>query len=130
RARIEVKPSYGLGDDEVSQMLLDSFAHAKDDMKARALREQQVEADRLIEDISAALSHDGERLLDDSALRCLNQAVAELQQVRKVSSDHRELQRQMESVAKLSEDFAARRMDLAIKGALSGHRLEEFENGN
>lgn len=130
RARIEVKPSYGLGDDEVSQMLLDSFAHAKDDMKARALREQQVEADRLIEDISAALSQDGERLLDDRALRCLNQAVAELQQVRKVTSDHRELQRQMESVAKLSEDFAARRMDLAIKDALSGHRLEEFENGN
>ncbi len=127
RARIEVKPSYGLADDEVSQMLLDSFAHAKEDMGVRALREQQVEADRLIEDISAALSQDGERLLDESALRCLNQAVAELEQVRKVSRDHRELQRQIESLAKLSEDFAARRMDLAIKGALSGHRLEEFE---
>ena len=127
QARIEVKPSYGLADDEISQMLLDSFAHAKDDMKARALREQQVEADRLIEDISAALLQDGERLLDESALNCLSQAVSELGQVRKVSSDHRELQRQIESVAKLSEDFAARRMDLAIKGALSGHRLEEFE---
>ena len=127
QARIEVKPSYGLADDEISQMLLDSFAHAKDDMKARALREQQVEADRLIEDISAALVQDGERLLDESALSCLSQAVGELGQVRKVSSDHRELQRQIESVARLSEDFAARRMDLAIKGALSGHRLEEFE---
>ncbi len=129
QARIEVKPSYGLGDDEVSQMLLDSFAHAKDDMKARALREQQVEADRLIEDISAALLQDGERLLDESALSCLSQAVSELGQVRNVSSDHRELQRQIESVARLSEDFAALRMDLAIKGALSGHRLEEFEAG-
>ena len=127
QARIEVKPSYGLADDEISQMLLDSFAHAKDDMKARALREQQVEADRLIEDISAALLQDGERLLDESALSCLSQAVGELGQVRKVSNDHRELQRQIESVARLSEDFAARRMDLAIKGALSGHRLEEFE---
>ena len=127
QARIEVKPSYGLADDEISQMLLDSFAHAKDDMKARALREQQVEADRLIEDISAALVQDGERLLDESALSCLSQAVGELGQVRQTSSDHRELQRQIESVARLSEDFAARRMDLAIKGALSGHRLEEFE---
>ena len=127
QARIEVKPSYGLGDDEISQMLLDSFAHAKDDMQARALREQQVEADRLIEDISAALSQDGERLLEASELTCLSQAVAELGQVRQDSSDHRVLQRQIESVAKLSEDFAARRMDLAIKGALSGHRLEEFE---
>jgi molecular chaperone HscA len=127
QARIEVKPSYGLADDEISQMLLDSFAHAKDDMKARALREQQVEADRLIEDISAALSLDGARLLDESELSCLNQAVAELGRIRQASSDHRELQRQIESVARLSEDFAARRMDLAIKGALSGHRLEEFE---
>jgi len=127
QARIEVKPSYGLADDEISQMLLDSFAHAKDDMKARALREQQVEADRLIEDIGAALSQDGERLLDEGELSCLNQAVGELDRVRQVSGDHRELQRQIESVARLSEDFAARRMDLAIKGALSGHRLEEFE---
>ena len=127
QARIEVKPSYGLADDEISQMLLDSFAHAKDDMKARALREQQVEADRLIEDISAALTQDGERLLDESELGCLGQAVGELGRVRQASSDHRELQRQIESVARLSEDFAAQRMDLAIKGALSGHRLEEFE---
>ena len=127
QARIEVKPSYGLADDEISQMLLDSFAHAKDDMKARALREQQVEADRLIEDISAALSQDGERLLGKGELSCLIQAVGELDRIRQVSGDHRELQRQIESVARLSEDFAARRMDLAIKGALSGHRLEEFE---
>jgi len=127
QARIEVKPSYGLVDDEISQMLLDSFAHAKDDMKARALREQQVEADRLIEDISAALSQDGVRLLDESELSCLSQAVGELGRVRQSSRDHRELHRQIESVAKLSEGFAARRMDLAIKGALSGHRLEEFE---
>ena len=127
QARIEVKPSYGLADDEISQMLLDSFAHAKDDMKVRALREQQVEADRLIEDISAALSLDGDKLLDESELACLKQALAELGRVRQMSSDHRELHRQIESVARLSENFAARRMDLAIKGALSGHRLEDFE---
>lgn len=127
KARIEVKPSYGLGDDEISQMLLDSYAHAKDDMKVRALREQQVEADRLIEDISAALQQDGEKLLNAPVLACLKQAVGDLQRVRQVAQDHRELLRQIESLAKLSEDFAARRMDLAIKGALSGHRLEEFE---
>lgn len=127
QARIEVKPSYGLADDEISQMLLDSFAHAKDDMQIRALREQQVEADRLIEDLGVALAQDGERLLDDSELSCLNQAIGDLTRVRQASSDHRELHRQIEGLAKLSEDFAARRMDLAIKGALSGHHLEEFE---
>ena len=129
QARIEVKPSYGLNDDEITQMLMDSYAHAKDDMKARALCEQQVEADRLIEDIGAALQSDGEALLDTAELSCLQQSVGELLRVREVTEDHRELARQIESLAKLSEDFAARRMDLAIKGALSGHRLEEFEEG-
>ena len=57
-ARIEVKPSYGLGDNEITQMLQDSFTHARDDMQLRALREQQVEADRMIEDLQAAIDKD------------------------------------------------------------------------
>ena len=61
---IEVKPSYGLTDNEITQMLKDSFSHARDDMRLRALREQQVEADRMLEDLRAAIEKDGESLLD------------------------------------------------------------------
>ena len=64
-SRIEVKPSYGLAEDEITQMLQDSFSYARDDMQARALREQQVEADRMVEDLLAALAKDGAELLDE-----------------------------------------------------------------
>ena len=66
-ARIEVKPSYGLGDNEITQMLQDSFTHARDDMQLRALKEQQVEADRMIEDLQAAIDKDAADLLDDQS---------------------------------------------------------------
>ena len=126
-ARIEVKPSYGLGDEEISRMLRESIDHASDDVHLRALREQQVEADRLIEDIQAALARDGERLLSAAELKCIQSGLDELTAVRGASRDHRKLARQIEALARLSEDFAAKRMDAAIKGALTGHRLDEFE---
>ena len=126
-ARIEVKPSYGLGDEEISRMLRESIDHASDDVHLRALREQQVEADRLIEDIQAALARDGERLLSAAELKCIQSGLDELTAVRGTSRDHRKLARQIEALARLSEDFAAKRMDAAIKGALTGHRLDEFE---
>ena len=128
-SRIEVKPSYGLGEEEISSMLQDSFSHARDDMQARALREQQVEADRMIEDLLAALDKDAEALLDPQESQCLQVAIKELKQVRANSTEHRVLARQIESVAKASEEFAARRMDASIKSALAGHTLDEIEKG-
>lgn len=125
-ARIEVKPSYGLNESDITQMLQESFGHARDDMQARALREQQVEADRLIEDLHAALARDGQ-LLDASERKCLDLALAELQSAREQSVDHRALARKIESVAKSSETFAARRMDASIKRALAGHSLDDLE---
>ncbi len=124
---IQVKPSYGLDDGEISRMLQDSFAHAREDMKLRALKEQQVEADRLIEDLAAALTRDGERLLSEAEYHCLEVALSELRKYRQDCEDYRELQRHIESVANASETFAALRMDDAVSRALSGHRLEEFE---
>ena len=127
-SHIEVKPSYGLNENDITSMLQDSFHYAKDDMQARALREQQVEADRMIEDLSAALAKDGRALLDEAEYNCLEVAVKELQAVRDSSTEHRVLLRQIESVGKVSEEFAARRMDASIKHALAGQSLDDVEN--
>jgi len=128
-SRIEVKPSYGLDEDEITQMLQDSFSHARDDMQARALREQQVDADRMIQDLLAALKEDGDKLLDTEEIQCLQVAVKELQKIRAETTEHRVLARQVEAVGKTSETFAARRMDASIKSALAGHSLDEIEQG-
>ncbi|MDA9091064.1 Fe-S protein assembly chaperone HscA [Porticoccaceae bacterium] len=128
-ARIEVRPSYGIGEEEITSMLQDSFSHARDDMQARALREQQVEADRMIEDLLAAIYKDGDALLSDDERRCLKVAIQELREVRESTIEHRVLARQIESVAKASEEFAARRMDASIKSALAGHSLDEIDKG-
>lgn len=128
-SRIEVKPSYGLVENEITQMLQDSFSYARDDMQARALREQQVEADRMIEDLLAALAKDAAELLNEEEVQCLQLAIEELQQLRENTSEHRVLARQIEAVGKMSESFAARRMDASIKSALKGQSLDEIERG-
>ena len=128
-SRIEVKPSYGLAEDEITQMLQDSFSYARDDMQARALREQQVEADRMVEDLLAALAKDGAELLDEDEIQCLQLSIKELKQVRESTSEHRVLARHIEAVGKMSESFAARRMDASIKSALRGQSLDEIERG-
>ena len=128
-SRIEVKPSYGLAEDEITQMLQDSFNHARDDMQARALCEQQVDADRMIEGLLAALKQDGDKLLSAEEIQCLQVAVKELQKIRVETTQHRVLARQIEAVGKTSETFAARRMDASIKRALAGRSLDEIEQG-
>ncbi|MEZ5528563.1 MAG: Fe-S protein assembly chaperone HscA [Porticoccaceae bacterium] len=125
-AHVEVKPSYGLNDEEVTRMLRESYTHARDDMQLRALREQQVDADRLYEDLSSALAQDGRTLLNEKEYHCLEVALADLRQVRD-SNNHREIARHIEMVSKTSEEFAARRMDASIKRALAGHSLDEID---
>ena len=126
-SRIEVKPSYGLAEDEITQMLQDSFSHAREDMQARALREQQVEADRMIEDLEAAIKKDSEALLSDEEIQCLKIGIEELGKLRVDTLEHRVLARQIEALGKLSESFAARRMDASIKSALAGQSLDDIE---
>jgi molecular chaperone HscA len=126
--RIEVKPSYGLAEDEITQMLQDSLSSAREDILLRALREQQVEADRMIEDLSAALTKDAEILLDKDEISCLYAAIDELNKLRKDATEHRVLARQIEAVGKLSENFAAKRMNVSIKEALKGKSLDQIEN--
>ena len=125
-ARIEVKPSYGLNDEEVTRMLKESYTHAREDMQVRALREQQVDADRMYEDLLAALNEDGRQLLNSDEYHCLEVALKDLGEIRH-SPNHREIARHIEMVSKTSEEFAARRMNASIQKALAGHSLDEVE---
>jgi molecular chaperone HscA len=127
-AHVEVKPSYGLNDEEVTRMLKESYTHAKGDMQARALREQQVDADRMYVDLQAALEQDGRALLNNEEYHCLEMALVDLERVRS-SENHREIARHIEVVSKTSEEFAARRMNASIQKALTGHSLDEIERG-
>ena len=125
RAEIEVKPSYGLQEEDIANMLKDSFEHAGDDMANRTKRETQVEATGLVEALQAALEKDGQRLLDNDEREVMQAAVGKLKSMVEKASP-RDLQCEIEHVGKLSEAFAARRMDQSVREALSGHDIEEF----
>ncbi|HSS27192.1 MAG TPA: Fe-S protein assembly chaperone HscA, partial [Usitatibacter sp.] len=120
---IVVKPSYGLSDDEVARMLQESFSHAKDDRDARALAEQRVEAEALLSALRAALARDAD-LLDGSERRGLDSAMARVERAWS-GSDHRAIKDAVTALNHASEAFAARRMDRAVSGALSGRSIDE-----
>jgi molecular chaperone HscA len=120
---IVVKPSYGLSDDEVARMLQESFSHAKDDRDARSLAEQRVEAEALLSALRAALARDGD-LLDGSERRVLDAAMASLERAWS-GADHRAIKDAVAALNHASEPFAARRMDRAVSGALSGRSVDE-----
>ncbi len=126
QASIQVKPSYGLTDTEIEQMLKDSLAHASEDVAARKLREQQVEADRVLEALEAALAKDGEALLDEGERAAIEQAMESLRLARD-GSDARAIERAIEELEQRTREFAARRMDASIKQALQGHAVDELK---
>lgn len=123
-ASIQVKPSYGLSDDEVTRMLSDGMCSAEADMKARGLREQQVEARRLIEAIRAALAVDGD-LLDAAERGTVETALLELADLAE-GDDADRIRERIESVSAATDSFAARRMDRSIRAALRGRNLDEL----
>ena len=125
-ASIQVKPSYGLSDEEIARMLQDSFAHAGDDKHARALREQQVEAERLLEAVQAALAVDGERLLDADERVVIDHEMQVLRE-RAAGSDTAAIEQQVRRLSQVTDAFAARRMDASVKAALAGRQLNEIE---
>ena len=120
-ASITVKPSYGLGDADVERMLRDSFEHAREDMHARALAEQRVDGQRLIEATRAALAAD-ERLLSAEEITTIEAAIAALEK-RLPGSDHRPIKQAIEALNRATDEFAARRMDAGIKRALAGRKI-------
>jgi molecular chaperone HscA len=125
-ASIVVKPSYGLTDAEIEQMLRDSIEHAEGDSAARALREIQVDAERVEAAVLAALVADGEALLSPAERAAIDGRLQVLRAVR-AGSDGKRIKQAIESLDAATQEFAARRMDVGIRQALAGHRLDEFK---
>ncbi|MCO1333823.1 Fe-S protein assembly chaperone HscA [Microbulbifer sp. OS29] len=125
-ADITVKPSYGLEDKDIARMLQESYTHAAEDIALRALREAQVEAERTLESMLVALRENGAQLLDERELNELEHAMEGLRLAHN-GGDAEEIRRRMEALNKLSEPFAARRMDASIQRAMQGHSLDEFD---
>lgn len=122
---IQVKPSYGLGDAEIAEMLKASYLNAAEDKDARALREQQVDADRLIVSLREALVADGKHLLSDDEYSGLESEIEKLVVLRN-GSDLIAIERGVAALSKASDEYAARRMDYNIQKALQGHSVDEI----
>jgi molecular chaperone HscA len=122
-ASIVVKPSYGLSDEQIATMLSEGFASADDDMRARALRESRVEAERMTLATYSALAADGDLLSREqrTEIDALLRRVADVAG----SDDHRAIDAAVEALAKGTEAFAAERMNRGIRNALAGRRVEE-----
>ena len=126
-ASINVKPSYGLSDDEIAGMLKDSMAHAKDDAMARALREAQVEAERMIEATEAALAVDA-HLLSDAEIGKIRGTIGKLREAA-AGDNRRIINIAMDDLGYDTQEFAHRRMDQSIKKVLSGRKVDEINTG-
>jgi len=122
---IEVKPSYGLSEDEMSQMLYDSMKHAKDDMTLRLLAESRVEAGRAVGAVKAALEIDGDLLTDDDR-KAIDAIVAETEAA--VAGEDRDaISAAVEKLEEGTRVFAEQRMDRGIRAALRGVEVERLD---
>jgi molecular chaperone HscA len=122
-AAVTVKPSYGLADEQIAQMLKDGFAHAEDDMAARSLREARVDAERMVLATRSALAADGALLSD--AERADIERLIEATAATARGDDAHAIEAAVEALAEGTEAFAAARMNQGIRQALAGRRLEE-----
>ncbi len=122
-ASIQVKPSYGLSDEDIVRMLQDGNGRAEDDMRARELREQQVEARRLLESTHSALNADGDLL--DADERAEVDALVERLTALVTSDDVEAVKAGIEALTKGTETLAERRMDRSIREALSGMSIDD-----
>lgn len=128
-ARVEVKPSYGLSDREIESMLKDSIEHAREDIDARNLREQQVDANQLHEAVSSALAEDGDALLQAGERETIDQCLIQLEKVSN-GTDLNTIKQAISALDDATRAFAARRMDAGVKKALAGHSIDEFDSGS
>ena len=124
QAQIEVKPSYGLDDETITQMLRDSMANAKDDAAARARAEAKVEAEGLMAAVQAALDLDAD-LLDKAELSHIQNLMAQLHNsLPNHTAD--QIRAAVQALSHATDDFAARRMDRNIQRALGGVSVESL----
>ena len=122
-ASVVVKPSYGLADDQIAQMLKDGFAHAEDDMAARSLREAQVDAERMVLATRAALAVDAALLSNEEQVAL--QALIASTETTAQGGDATAIEEAVKALAEGSENFAAARMNQGIRQALAGRRIED-----
>ena len=121
---IQVKPSYGLTDDEIANMLKASMENAKEDIQARLLAEQRVEAERVLESVRSALAQDYD-LLDDDELSAVKNAIISLEKL-KQQNDSLAIKQGIKALDLATQEFAARRMDKSIRTALAGHSVDDI----
>ncbi len=126
KADVTIKPSYGLSDSEMEQMLKDSILFAKDDIESRQLHETQVEADRTLEAIDSALAKDAE-MLDKAMVDAIMQARLELAGVAK-DNNEKAIQDKIDNLEAVSAKFVEMRMNSSITQAMKGHNVNEFSN--
>ena len=123
-ASITVKPSYGLDDEAITRMLQESHTTADADMKLRALKEQQVEAQRIILATQSALAADA-RLLDESEHTGIVRLIKSVEECA-LGDDRDAIEAAIEALSNGTEDFAARRMDQSVRAALTGKKLDQI----
>lgn len=121
---IEVKPSFGLDDKQISQMIKDSMSNAADDMQARMLKEQQVEASRVIESVQAALFADS-KLLSSDEVTVIESAIKSLAQVSQ-GQEIKAIENALDTLNDSTAVFAERRMDSSISQALAGQAVDKM----
>lgn len=122
-ASIQVKPSYGLSDTEIATMITDSMLNAKEDVGARRLAEQKVEAARVLESLQSALMADAELLSNDE--KGIIVAASEHLHTMMQGRDPVAIEAAIKTVDQQTQEFAARRMDASIRRALAGHSVDE-----
>lgn len=123
-ASVQVKPSYGLSDTEIAKMIQSSMENAQEDLQARRLAEQKVEAARVLESLTAALEEDA-HLLNEDEKTAIDKVVDTL--IESVEgTDPVAIENAIKLLDKQTQDFAARRMDSSIRQALAGHSVDEI----
>jgi molecular chaperone HscA len=127
KSSIQVKPSYGLSDGEIETMLRDSMAFAENDRDARRLREEQVEADRVLEALRAALATDGEALLGAAEREVIEEA-AQILETARAGDDYRAIKAAITALEAASSAYVERRMNTSISKAMAGHAVDEFKS--
>jgi molecular chaperone HscA len=127
QASVTVKPSFGLSDNQITDMLQASFAHAEEDKLVRQLTEHRLAAWQLLEGLKVALEIDGDALLEDEEREVIRARMEQLDALMK-AGDAEAIRRETDALGRLSEAFATRRMDKSIKEALAGVSLDELDD--
>lgn len=125
-ASIDIKPSYGLADEEIESMLREAMTHAQTDLEARQLGEQRVEAERVVEALSAAMARDGEQFLSRSEHARLSELMNRLQTLAG-QEDADAIRVAIDELEAASEAYVARRMDASVKHLMAGQSLDELD---